>query len=122
MNMSDWNDMLAKTRAAITGYEMTLDTLFDAALPQAYVVVCEGLPLAFDVIEGEPRDPRPVQPQLATRFSLDDAAEVARQVRNGNDKQGEVMHVRHAIAEALARQRELLAILLDNSNPPSDQQ
>jgi len=119
MNMTDWNNMLEKTRAAITGYEMTLDALFDAPLAEAYVVVCQGLPLAFDVVEGEATNPRPELPQLATRFTLDDAAEVARQTQNGNGRQGEVMHVRHAIAEALARQRELLAILVENTETQS---
>lgn len=119
MNMTDWNNMLEQTRAAITGYEMALDALFDLPLPQAYVVVCQGLPLLFDVIDGVATNPRPERPQLATRFVLNDAAVVGRQVLNGNGQQGEVMHVRHAIAEALARQRELLGILIENSKSPS---
>jgi hypothetical protein len=115
MNMTDWNNMLDKTRAAITGYELALDGLIDASLLQAYVVVCQDLPLAFDLAEGGAFNPRTVPPQLATRFTLDDAARVACQVQNGNGIQGEVVHIRHAIATALAGQRELLAVLLEHS-------
>jgi len=115
MNMTDWNNMLEQTRAAITGYEMALEGLADATLLQPYVIRIEGLCLAFDLVEVEPLNPRPASPQLATRFTLDDAARIARQVRNGNDAQGEVVHVRHAIATALANQRELLALLIENS-------
>lgn len=115
MNMNDWTAILAKTLATITGYEMALDALAGALLGQAFVVVCEDLPLAFDTVDGMAKAPRPVAPQLATRFSLDDAAQVACQVRNGNGMQGQVVHVRHAIAAALARQRELLAVLLENT-------
>lgn len=115
MNMNDWNDMLEKTRAAITGYELALDSLADATLLQPYVIRCQELPLAFDLVEVEPLNPRPVPPQLATRFTLKDAERIARQVRNGNGAEGEVVHVRHAIAAALANQRELLALLVENS-------
>lgn len=115
MNMTDWNNMLDKTRAAITGYELALDGLVDVSLLQAYVVVCQDLPLTFDVVDGQAFNPRTAPPQLATRLTLDAAAQVARQVRNGNGIQGEVVHVRHAIAAALARQRELLAVLLEHS-------
>jgi hypothetical protein len=115
MNMTDWNNMLEKTRAAITGYEKALEGLAGASLMQPYVICIEGVWLVFDFVEVPPLNPRPVPPQLATRFTLDDAAWIARQVRNGNGAQGEVVHVRHAIATALANQRELLALLLENS-------
>jgi len=115
MNMTDWNNMLEKTRAAITGYEKALEGLAGASLMQPYVICIEGVWLVFDLVEVPPLNPRPVPPQLATRFTLDDAAWIARQVRNGNGAQGEVVHVRHAIATALANQRELLALLLENS-------
>lgn len=115
MNMTDWNNMLEKTRAAVTGYEMALEALAGATLLQPYVICVEGLPLVFDLVEVEPLNPRPAPPQLATRFTLEDAARIARQVRNGNHAQGEVVHVRHAIATALANQRELLALLVEQS-------
>lgn len=115
MNMTDWNNMLEQTRATITGYEMALDSLADATLLQPYVIRCQGIPLAFDLVEVEPLNPRPVPPQLATRFTLQDAARIAPQVKNGNHAQGEVVHVRHAIATALADQRELLALLLEHT-------
>jgi hypothetical protein len=115
MNMTDWNNMLEQTRAAIAGYEMALDSMGYTPMLKPYVIRCENIPLAFDLVEVEPLNPRPVPPQLATRFTLQDAAWIAPQVKNGNGAQGEVVHVRHAIATALANQRELLALLLENA-------
>jgi hypothetical protein len=115
MNMTDWKEMIEKTRAAITGYELALEGLADATLLQPYVICCQGLSLAFDLVEVEPLNPRPVPPQLATRFTWGVAERIARQVRNGNQVQGEVVHVRDAIATALESQRELLALLLEQS-------
>lgn len=117
--MNDWNNMLQQTRAAIETYKLVANSLDSVMLGQCYVVRCQALPLAFDVDADLVTNPRPSPPQLATRFSLDDAARVAALVKNGNGEVGEVVHVRHAIVEAMAAQRELLAILEENSNTTS---
>lgn len=89
-------------------------------LGEGYVVLCQGLPLAFDIEHGVVTNPRVTAPQKATRFTLDDAARVAVQVKNGNGTHGEVVHVRHAVATALVGQRELLALLEANTKTQSN--
>lgn len=111
MNMNDWSNMIEQTREAIATYQRAGEALRGVMLGQGYVVVCQGLPLAFDIEAGMVKNPRPSEPQKATRFTLDDAARVAKEVKNGNGTQGEVMHVRHAIVDAILEQQSLLSLL-----------
>jgi hypothetical protein len=118
----DWKDMLTSTRNAITSYELAAKSLQGVLLGQGFVVRCQGLCLAFDIDAGVVLNPQFSQPQMATRFSKDDAVRVADEVKNGNGIAGEAVHVRDAIADALVEQRELLALLEDHSNTTSNQQ
>lgn len=111
MKMNEFTKMIAETREVIAEYERAADGLRNVLLGQGYIVCCQGLPLAFDIERRRVSNPRTCAPHLATRFTLDDAANVARDVKNGNDAPGEVVHVRHAIAHCLVEQRELLAQL-----------
>lgn len=120
--MTDWNKMIEQTRAAIAEYEQAAESLEGVLLGQGYVVVCQELTLAFDIKDGVVTNPRTTAPQLATRFTLDDAGRVADEVKNGNDQPGEVMHVRHAIAAAIAGQRELLCLLEAHTDATSERQ
>lgn len=119
---NDWKAMLQQTQNAITSYELAAESLQGVLLGHPYVVQVEGIPLAFEIENGVVTKPSTSQPQLATRFTLEDAAIVAAQVKNGNGTAGEVVHVRHAIASAIAGQRELLALLEAHTNTTSDQQ
>lgn len=119
--MNDWNKMLQQTKDAITSYELAAESLQGVLLGQGYIVRCQGLPLAFDIKAGVVSNPRTSQPQTATRFTLDDAARVAADVKNGNGTAGEVVHVRHAIVDSLVEQRELLALLEAHSKTTSKQ-
>lgn len=114
--------MLQQTKNAITSYELAAESLRGVLLGQGYIVQCQGIPLAFEIHNGVVSKPTTAQPQMATRFTLDDAAIVAAQVKNGNGTTGEVVHVRHAIASALFEQRELLALLQAHTETTSVQQ
>lgn len=115
MNMNDWTNMIEQTREAIARYRRAGDALRGVMLGQGYVVVCQGLPLAFDIEDGVVKNPRPSEPQKATRFTLEDAAQVAKEVKNGNGTPGEVMHVRHAIVDAILEQQALLTTLEEHT-------
>jgi hypothetical protein len=112
MQMKDWTDMLATTRAAIVEYEVVAAELENMELTERYIVQIEGLPLGFDIVDGCAVDPRPVKPQLATRFTCANAGRVAARVRNGNGKVADIMCVRQAVHLATVNQRDLLAVLL----------
>lgn len=114
--MKDWIDMLEQTRATVVGYELLLESLIGVKLEKGFIVLCDGLPLVFEIEDGQAFNPRRAAPQLATRFGLDDAAHVAAGVKNDNAQHGEVAHVRHAVAAALAEARDLLALLEDHTN------
>ncbi|MYM70515.1 hypothetical protein GTP45_27435 [Pseudoduganella sp. FT55W] len=113
--MNDWTAVLKETREAIARYQRAGEALRGVVLAQAYVVVVEGLPLAFDIEDGEAINPRTADPHQATRFDLENAAHVARLVKNGNGTPGEVMHVRHAIVDAILEQEALLKTLEDHT-------
>jgi hypothetical protein len=119
--MNDWNNMLQQTKNAITSYELAAESLQGVLLGQGYIVVCQGLPLTFDIKNGQANNPRTSQPHMAVRFSLRDATAIAAEVKNGNGIAGEAVHVGDAIADALVEQRELLALLEANSNTTSNQ-
>lgn len=119
MNMNDWINMIEETRQAIARYERAGEALRGVVLEQGYVVVCQGLTLAFDIEDGVAMNPRTADPQKATRFTLEDAALVAKLVKNGNGTAGEVVHVRHAIVDAILEQKELLAMLEAHTNKAS---
>ena len=118
--MQVWNETIANTKNAITSYELAAQSLQRALLGQGYIVRCQGLCLAFDIDAGRVSNPRTSQPQMATRFSQRDAEAVAADVKNGNGTPGEAVHVSQAIADALAEQRELLALLEEHTKTTSN--
>lgn len=120
--MNDWNATLQATRNTIASYQLVADSLRGVLLGQGFIVLCQDIPLAFDIEDGCAVRPRSSQPQTATRFTRENAELVAAGVQNGNGMAGEVMHVRDAIEAALAEQRDLLALLEDHTNTASNQQ
>lgn len=83
---------------------------------------CEGVFLTFDTdARGQVKNPRPSQPHLAMRFTRADASLVAAAIKNGNGTAGTVLHVRDAIEEALAAQRDLHSLLKSHQDCAAQQ-
>lgn len=105
-------DLMQETREAIADYEAAAATLDNMDLVGGYVVRCENVYLTFDVSgTGEVFNPRPCRPHLARSFTWLQAKAIAAQICNGNNKRGEVVHVRQAVAEVLDAYRAVLGTL-----------
>jgi len=85
---------------------------------RGFVVMCEDVPLCFDVAGGRAANPTPAgTPGAATHFSYADAVTVAATVTNGNGIEGIAVHVSVATAAALQSTREVLVLALTNGHP-----
>lgn len=113
-------ELIADTRAAIAEYEKAAAALAGLELVAGYIVKCQGVYLTFSInSQGQVYQPQMCQPHKARSFTRRDAQRVAHSVWNGNQAAGEVIHVRDAIAEALAGQRSLLTLALNREKATS---
>lgn len=101
-------------RARIPELERAGRSLENVLLGQGYIVVCQGVYLTFDVIEGYAINPRHAPASLCLRMTKRDAQAVAERVINGNNVKAEAIHVRDAIAVQLAELRDTLNFIETN--------
>lgn len=104
---------IAQFQADRAGLVEALDMLQGVLLGQGHVVRCGGLTLGFDV---DPTtkiasNPRTVPLLRAPRYTREDARTLAAATRNGNGEQGEAVHIKDAIAQAIAELDRILAAL-----------
>lgn len=101
-------DMFAADRAELVEQ---LDRLQNVILGNGYVVRCEGLTLGFTVDPATLVASAPVTVPLrkAPRYTKGDAMTLAAATRNGNGTQAQAVHIKDALAEAIAELDRIVA-------------
>jgi hypothetical protein len=115
-NQSQPNKLLQETiekaKMAIHEYETAKAGFASIDQVVAFIVCCQDVYLTFDLdAAGNVANPQHCMPHLARRFTFAQASQLAAVVRNGNDCQGEVVHVTLAVEAALDAQRSVLELL-----------
>ena len=80
-------------------------------LGEGYIVIIEGVPLKFDIVNKSVSNPQPSSPHAATRFTFTDACRIAREIHNGNDEIGQAMHVNTALDQFIIQHTQLIELM-----------
>ena len=105
MTKQDFIDQMTARRSALLQFRLALGNV---TLKQEFIVECEGIPLSFTVTNNRANDPRPTQPEEATRFSRRDAQNVATQVINGHGTKATAIRLHDALDVHIIRLTEAI--------------
>ncbi len=106
-------EALAKVKAELEGHlaDLTRDlaTVSGVVLDEAHVVIMNNTYcLKFDIVGGNPINPKPCRAIEATRFEASVAARIAAMTKNGNGDVGRAIHVRYAIERQIVNIHDAL--------------
>lgn len=106
-------EVIAQFQADRAALVEQLDRLQGVILGHGFVVRCEGLTLSFTVDPVTKVATAPVTCPLtrAPRYTREDARTLAAAVANGNGTKGEAVHIKDALAQAIAELDSLIASL-----------
>lgn len=115
-------EMVTQLQGRIATLRRQLASLEDLGQDLPFIVVCEQIPLCFDVAtNGDVSNVTAAgSPFSATRFSKADAVRVAGVVRNGNNAPAFAVHVRIAQAAAIREAQSALLLMINAGMPESD--
>lgn len=111
-------DLIATAERDIAACERALERLKGTLLGQGWIVrSAHGLCMSYTIDMGRVENPAVTGPATATRFTRDDAENVASSMRDGTGEPFVVVYVTDAIAEHIAQSKKMLADLKAGAKP-----
>lgn len=111
-------ELVADLERDIAACERALERLKGTLLGQGWIVrSAHGLCMSFCIDMGRVENPAVTGPATATRFTRDDAEEVAANMRDGTAEPFRVVYVTDAIREHIERCQRMLADLKAGAKP-----
>lgn len=116
-------DLIAQFERDIAASERALERLKGTLLGQGWIVrSAHGLCMSYTIDMGRVENPAVTSPATATRFTRDDAENVAANMRDGTGEPFRVVYVTDAIREHIEQSRRMLADLKAGAKPSEVEQ
>lgn len=111
-------ELIADLERDIAASERALERLSGTLLGQGWIVrSAHGLCMSYTIDLGRVENPAVTGPGSATRFTRDDAEQVAAVTRDGTGEPFTVVYVTDAIKDHIERSRRMLADLRNGAKP-----